>query len=1249
MTSMRAVFTLLLLLATSPAAAALSHALQPAVRATTDLDANELRVIVSNFGGIATDPAFQQPGLEWRRGSGRSVNYVGGLWIGARVAAETLVTAAEYVWEYAAGPLGPTGAPFDPTESDPTNKVYKIVGGDNASNNPDYANWPIALGAPIDAQGHPFTIDGQTLWCVYNDAVAARHTSRIGGSSPLGVEVRHTVFGYTREGALGRTAFLRFDIHNRGSNLLNETYVGFWFDSDLGGAADDLVGCDSTLDLGFTYNAFDNDAVYGTHAPALGCAILQGPIVAGDTLGMTSFGRLLKDANEPFNKTDSYRRLAGVLPDIAPANCGAATRFEASGDPIYGTGCLDTNPADRRFLVSTGPFTLAPGDSQTVIVALIVGGRVDAGDRLTNLRLLKQDVLQARDAAARKFDNVPSLPESDPGPTLYLGAVNEPLTFDGSASSDPDSAIATYTWDFADGTPLGHGATPSHTYLAGGLYDVTLTVTDNEGRAAVARTRADIYGGAAGVGFGDVTFVGATSVDYLNLSNVHRRALEGVDWGGRFFDGGFDTGCRWSGSSIVATDADSMCPGSPFVPTRFKHVELRFEGTQHAYRYFRRELASGAAPAAGRGYTYAGIGDVPFTAFGFEGDSLIRLEVMFTERQITDDSGTQVGTQPASQNNRWEPTASDSGDFEYLSILDLPLSPLPRPELTQDGVFFAGTQPVLYGGRVRLRAASDVFDREDRIVFQWADLREGRDGVDGAWGDFDGDGDPDLATVSATAPLRVFRNLGPTGFAEVSFEPPLFVLPDQSKKSATLPGTPTGRSVAWIDIDNDGDLDLFVEYANVPNRLFLNSNGTLSEVEVSPLLHVAHNPSWVDFDGDGDLDVYASGDNGPGQLLRNEGGLVFVDATPTALGAGGLARWADFDNDGDLDVFLAQQGPNQLLRNDGPAGFTDVTTGLLADNEPNSDAQWADYDNDGDLDLYVLNPNGNRLLRNDGGTTFVNVPSSTLGVGNPAGRIKWLDIDDDGDLDLFLDGQSIDLFVNQGNDVFEERGLFLLNGPLPYSVADADYDRDGDVDLYFMSGAGPNTMERNFSVARPRYFRVDLRGQLANRFAVGTRVRLVAHGVSQTREVGVHDAGTLLFGLGGASSVDTVEVRWPSGLIERRTGLPVFGSFAFAEGNSSGIPPPAKITFGRVMPNPGKGGDQIFEIRVPGPSTVTLQIYDIAGRRIWKHPFTAQAPGTQLVRWNGRDDDGREAPAAVYFARVEDASGHTTKRFVRVK
>jgi hypothetical protein len=256
---------------------------------------------------------------------------------------------------------------------------------------------------------------------------------------------------------------------------------------------------------------------------------------------------------------------------------------------------------------------------------------------------------------------------------------------------------------------------------------------------------------------------------------------------------------------------------------------------------------------------------------------------------------------------------------------------------------------------------------------------------------------------------------------------------------------------------------------------------------VNPLLNFAQNPSWVDFDGDGDLDVYASGDNGPGQLLRNDGGLVFVEATPAALAGGGLARWADFDNDRDLDVFLAQQGPNQLLRNDGSAGFTDVTSGLLTDNEPNSDAQWADYDNDGDLDLYVLNPNGNRLLRNDGGTTFVYVASSTLGVGNPVGRIKWLDIDDDGDLDLFLDGQSIDLFVSQGNDVFEEEMPFLIP-PTPPLLVVTPHDRDGDVDLHF-SGAGPQHERNAPSLAR---YSASILRQLANRFAVGAAHRLVA-------------------------------------------------------------------------------------------------------------------------------------------------------------
>src|SRR5262249_5377048 len=179
-----------------------------------------------------------------------------------------------------------------PNETDPAHRVYAIRRCDTAERNPDYAQWPSVMGAPVDAAGRPLLFGDQTLWSVANDAVATDHSNSVGNTAPLGLELRQTVFGFARGGDLDRALFVKFDLHNRGAKTLDDAYVALWTDVDLGGFVDDLVGCDTTLDLGFTYNADDDDEVYGAHPPAIGLAFLQGPIVAGDTLRMTSFGRL---------------------------------------------------------------------------------------------------------------------------------------------------------------------------------------------------------------------------------------------------------------------------------------------------------------------------------------------------------------------------------------------------------------------------------------------------------------------------------------------------------------------------------------------------------------------------------------------------------------------------------------------------------------------------------------------------------------------------------------------------------------------------------------------------------------------------------------------------------------------------------------------------------------------------------------------------------------------------------------------
>ena len=193
-------------------------------------------------------------------------------------------------------------------------------------------------------------------------------------------------------GPLDNAAFLRYVIIDKGSKSFDDFFISLWLDPDLGGSADDLVACDTLLNLFYCYNAtnFDND--YGSAPPAVGFRVLEGPVIPspGDTaivngrvipdyrnLGLYAFNKYI-NGTDPDSYAESYCYMQGLdaksgcLPYNNPTN-GQPTRFVCSGDPVAHTGWIDSNPSDRRMMASFGPFTFNPGDSQTVLFKMGVG------------------------------------------------------------------------------------------------------------------------------------------------------------------------------------------------------------------------------------------------------------------------------------------------------------------------------------------------------------------------------------------------------------------------------------------------------------------------------------------------------------------------------------------------------------------------------------------------------------------------------------------------------------------------------------------------------------------------------------------------------------------------------------------------------------------------------------------------------------------------------------------------------------
>ncbi len=277
---------------------------------------------------------------------------------------------------------------------------------------------------------------------------------------------------------------------------------------------------------------------------------------------------------------------------------------------------------------------------------------------------------------------------------------------------------------------------------------------------------------------------------------------------------------------------------------------------------------------------------------------------------------------------------------------------------------------------------------------------------------------------------------------------------------------------AFADVDNDGDLDLFVGFNGTPNRLYENSRGVFRDVAAASGIadaRATRAAAWSDFDADGDPDLLVGFTPGAGPVLRlyrNDSGR-FTDITAAAgllveTGAVRQPVFLDVDGDGDLDLFIAFRDKANMLFRNGGGTFTEAAAELgLADTRKSVGAVWFDYQQDGDLDLYVANQDGdaNGFFRNDAGR-FTDV-AKEIGLawgGRGAGvatqgtvRPCVADVNNDGIADIFSANYGPNgLFLGAADgsfrDVSASSGI-AIDGRYD-SCAFADIDHDGLLDLY---------------------------------------------------------------------------------------------------------------------------------------------------------------------------------------------------------
>jgi hypothetical protein len=362
--------------------------------------------------------------------------------------------------------------------------------------------------------------------------------------------------------------------------------------------------------------------------------------------------------------------------------------------------------------------------------------------------------------------------------------------------------------------------------------------------------------------------------------------------------------------------------------------------------------------------------------------------------------------------------------------------------------------------------------------------------------------------------------------------------------------------------------------------------------------------------GAGDTLFHNNGDGTFTNVSRSAG----VDDAPGYYGMSVV--WGDFNNTERPDIYVANDStPKYFYRNEGNGKFTDIGlesgTGVSEDGSEQASMGIAvgDYLHNGLPSLYVTNfeQEYDDLFRNEGNWNFTDV-SYPAGVAlSSLPWVKWgtafVDVDNDGWLDLITVSGHITalvdnlpagggyrqpklLHLNQKNGTFcdasNQSGLALLERRVSRGLAVGDLFNDGNMDVVVEDLDGGPMILKNHGVSGRHWVSFELAGTKSNRAALGARVKVVAGGMTQTDEV--HSGGSYLsqndlrvhFGLGSATKIDRVEIRWPSGKVETLTALAADQFYAVLEG--SGL-----VSAGRVRPTVAKSA---FPGTVPsGPGT----------------------------------------------------------------
>lgn len=375
------------------------------------------------------------------------------------------------------------------------------------------------------------------------------------------------------------------------------------------------------------------------------------------------------------------------------------------------------------------------------------------------------------------------------------------------------------------------------------------------------------------------------------------------------------------------------------------------------------------------------------------------------------------------------------------------------------------------------------------------------------------------------------------------------------------------------DYDRNGYNDIFFGTSSNVSLLIAKADDTGSSYELTTLEGpqiFAQGANFVDIDSDGNLDLFACSDHSINSVYRNINNemvydplLIYTGTVVPSNNSGNYASiWTDYDGDDDMDLYISkcsqgvldQNDPrriNMLMENDGDNNFTEVAAlrNILPYGQSWA-ADFADIDNDGDMDAFIINHDTtDRLYENDGTGHFTDITSSAgfspaidnLGLGI---QVKFVDFDNDTYVDLLLTSSQggYKYFRNNGDKTFSVIfGAFQTGTLKMHSMAIGDLNNDGFLDILagfgvFFNGVTdfPDKLFLNNGNTN-NWVKINLTGTESNVNAIGAKLELFGQWGKMTREIrsgegyGIMNTLTGHFGIGTATSIDSLILKWPSG------------------------------------------------------------------------------------------------------------------------